>query len=140
MPAAHTVALDDWKPYEDLSDYEKRDSGYESGGSGSNWRRVGRRRERAKNPTTGSQHDWPYAQAVFIHGIAVRLDTGGDGGGLFVYTESRCLLLFLFLFSATLLRGYLVLYKDTGQGTAQGLDNAAGSPLGHALPRHIYIG
>jgi len=27
--------------------------------------------------------------------------------------------------------------RDTGQGTAQGLDNAAGSSLGHALPRHI---
>jgi len=31
MPAAHTVTLDDWKPYEDLSGYEKEDSGYESG-------------------------------------------------------------------------------------------------------------
>jgi len=28
MPAAHTVVLDDWKPYEDLTSYEKEDSGY----------------------------------------------------------------------------------------------------------------
>jgi len=39
-------------------------------------------------------------------------------------------------------RGFLFrffggLYVDTGQGTAQRLDNAAESPLGHALPRHI---
>ena len=71
MPAAHTVALDDWKPYEELSGYEKEDSGYESGGSGSNWRRVGRRRGRAEKPTIGSQHDRPYAQAVVIHGVPV---------------------------------------------------------------------
>ena len=50
---------------------------------------------------------------------------------------------FSFFFSLLVRRffgGYLVLYRDTGQGTAQGLDNAAGSPPGHALPRHIYIG
>jgi len=45
--------LDDWKPYEDLSDYEKEDSGYESGVSGSNWRTVGWRRGWTKNSTTG---------------------------------------------------------------------------------------
>jgi len=76
MPAAYTVALDDWKPYEDLSDYEKGDSGFESGGSGSNWRRVGRRRERAEKSTTGSRHDRPYAQAVVIHGVPVRYKPG----------------------------------------------------------------
>jgi len=81
MPAAHTVALDDWEPYEDLSDYEKEswDSDYESGGLGSNWRRVGRRRERAEKPTSGSQPDRPYAQAVVIHGVPVRYKRGMMG-------------------------------------------------------------
>ena len=32
--------------------------------------------------------------------------------------------------------GCLVLYVDMGQGTAQGLDNPAESPLGDAFPRH----
>ena len=36
-------------------------------------------------------------------------------------------------------RGYLVIYVDTGQGTAQRLDNPAKSPLGDALSRHILI-
>jgi len=75
MPAAHTISLDDWKPYEDLSGYEKEDSGYESGGSGSNWRR-GRRRERTEKPTPGSR---PYAQAVVIHGIPIRYKLGKLG-------------------------------------------------------------
>ena len=75
LPAAHTISLDDWKPYEDLSGYEKEDSGYESGGSGSNWRR-GRRRERAEKPTPGSR---PYAQAVVIHGIPTRYKIGKLG-------------------------------------------------------------
>jgi len=79
IPAAHTVTLDDWKPYEDLSGYEKEDSGYESGGSGSNGRRVGRRRGRAEKPTIGSQHDQPYAQAIVIHGVPVRYKPGMTG-------------------------------------------------------------
>jgi len=81
MLAAYTVALDDWKPYKDLSGYEKEDRGYESGCPGLNWRRVGRRRERAETPTTGrvGQHDRPYAQAVVIHGVPVRYKLGKMG-------------------------------------------------------------
>jgi len=33
--------------------------------------------------------------------------------------------------------GYLVLYGDTGQGKAQGLDSLAEFPLAHSLPRHM---
>jgi len=40
-----------------------------------------------------------------------------------------------FPFGAHFHAGYLVLYVDTGQGTARRLDNATESPLGHALPR-----
>ena len=49
-----------------------------------------------------------------------------------------------FLFQFSLLRSFQLeaiwsLYEDTGQGTAQRLDNPAELPLGGALPRHILI-
>ena len=46
--------------------------------------------------------------------------------------------LYRFLLLVRLFHGaFMVLYVDTAQGTAEGLDNAAESSLGHALPRHI---
>jgi len=55
----------------------------------------------------------------------------GEGSGG-CSSGGECLLRFDFSFG-----GYLVLYVDKEQGSTRRLDNAAESPLGHALPRHI---
>jgi len=112
------------------------------------------------NGTAGFEGDGRYIRYMRSKG-AGRFDTRSDGGFFFCIDNvtqvdtwgggtigGGCLYIpradvFSCFFSLLVRRffgGYLVLYRDTGQGTAQGLDNAAGSSLGHALSRHIYIG
>ena len=69
-----------------------------------------------------------------------RFDPSGDGGGCLYLLRADVSSCFFSFLVRRFFGGYLGLYRDTEQGTAQGLDNAAGSTLGHALPRHIYIG
>ena len=80
------------------------------------------------NVTLDVTHVTLHLEGVLSHGV--RGWTMMGGGVICIYRE-----LFFLVHAST--GGYLVLYRDTGQGTAQGLDNAAGSSLGHALPRHI---
>ena len=74
-PTAHTEgALDEWRYYEDLSDYEKEDSGYES--ARSSWGRRRRTKRTTATAATGRQHVRPSAQAVVIHSVSTQHKPG----------------------------------------------------------------